>query len=931
MKFRNFLIVFLLFSSILIIFNKLLNGIKIYLGSIEIESPQIYWEKSIKPSIHIKSINLIEDQKYINNKKINHLNIINFFNNIFIEKFILNHQTIEKLQLKYIRNSYLLEANYLDFNFRADFSDLKKINLNFLNQDYQIRLEEGVVKFISNDRVSALLKKQDNNIMIKLDNFNQKFNGDFICNLNLGINCHSDFLSYSDLHGNLLELNNFSFEKNQNEFGILNIDSLIFKNEKIKKENHFEVRTEKENFILKEKKEGNIYRFSKSFPEIKYIDEKNKLAGLFKLDRNNISFEGSLLFNDIFLQHPRHSFVSGLLTTMTLNQFNYDMNKNNIYIELIKTSLLTHEQKIDGDFKIEINKNNDITVKSEYLNNRYAEIYNLDLIDSPAVTIAKFDSNIHAENLKYFAEKKINLQTMKFKNKLYIDSEYLNFNSESTIDFNSKKNIISKSNIRITPDLYSIEIMGDIDNSNYYCIFSQNKNTDFEIDSDCNFNFLENAYIKSDYENAKPLTAHSKISKNEINSVINLNDYKLKNIPSLEKCTINFMKDTSDVIIKAEGKNNNFLSLICHDKNCDLDFSADYLDATKLISDKKSNFYNLFNIKSMKADVPSVKIGDTIFKTQIYKKDEDTFLDINSDPIKGMLKNSKSELDLILEKLDFYWISKNYKKFSSDHHSGISQSINLECKNAAWKDFNIGELNITTQGDNYEKIYDLKINNDHWSLKSIINDSEDFTKANGIIHLDQSDIVVNKIFNNKYISDGKLDIVFNDFFQNKKTKNMEGSIDVNIEDMFIHHLNFDSLKFLNVLSGFVFSKSQAKSLVHDGLPVDSLKGKLSFHEKKVFFDSVIIKSGATDFDISGYYDFSHKFLDADIIASPQVTGVLPTAALLLGNIPASILMAGFHYFMGDEITKMNQKHLKVKGPIKDLVIERAEAIVESRE
>ncbi len=929
MKFRNFLIISILFISIFTLLNKSLSEKKIILGSIEIESPQIYWERSIKPSVSIKSLKLIENSKKSKIQYIDSLKVFGALNKIYIEKLYLNNQVINAVELKMFNNLYSLEADYHGVEFSATSDDLKKYDVHFLNQNYHIEFERNSLKITGIDQTKIFLEKKENNIFIIFDHFNNYLTGDLVCQFDQEISCRGNSLSYQDPYGNFLELSDFFLEKNKSQSFSMDIKSLFFKNEKIKKDITFEVTSEKENFILKEKKEGNIYKFSKSFPEIKYLDDKNNLSGVFKINDKNISFDGDFLINNIFLSHPKHDLINGLIASSILNRFNYDFDKKSIDIELNKANLIIQNQSVNGDFNIQINSD-DIIVKSDLIRSEYVDIYDFDLIDTPSVTIAKFDSNLYTQRISYLKEHHIKSELMKFKNKLYIDQDYVNFNSKSILDDDSKKNIISKSSIRITPDLYSLEVSGQIDHSNYYCIFNQNKNEDINIKADCDLNFSQDSYIE-EYADFGPLKVESQISNNQITASINLNGYRLKNIPSLEKCSINFLKDQDNIEVKAQGKNNNFFSLNCHEKNCDLDFSADYLDVTKLISDKKSNFSNFFNIKSVKGDIPSVKIGDTVFQTQIYKNDDDTFIDINSEPLKGIMKNSQKEMDLLLDKLDFHWLSKNYKKFKTDEKISNSKLISLECKNAAWKDFNIGQLNITTQSDDYEKRYDLNIKNNHWNLKSMINDSEDFTKANGIVHIDQSDLLINKILNNKYVSDGKLDIVFNDFLHNKNTNDMEGSIDINVEEIFIHHLNVDSLKFLNVLSGFVFSKSQAKSLVHDGLPVDSLKGKLSFHQQKVFFDSVIVKSGATEFDITGYYDFSSKYMDADVIAYPQVTGALPTAALILGGIPASIVMAGVHYLMGDEITKMSKKHLKVSGPIKDLKIERGEAIVESRQ
>lgn len=440
----------------------------------------------------------------------------------------------------------------------------------------------------------------------------------------------------------------------------------------------------------------------------------------------------------------------------------------------------------------------------------------------------------------------------------------------------------------------------------------------------------EDIFLKKIDNEQKDIVIQGVYNKDKLDMNIVLNSYQFNMLPHVEALSIKGILDSNIYEVKASNQEEYVIVDCSHQVGCQILFKAGTLVAHDRFLNTHMPQSSFSTIDNIQGTFDSFIFNEYAFQGSIEKDQEKMTISLDSDRIKGSFFNNQRQTAVKLNFLDLYWAIKKGKKMFNFQDQALIQSPSyleknwiFDCDRLVWKNSKIGSLKVEYLVDKDKRNqHEINLTHRAFNMKAISTVEEsNAIQATGILHIDSIENLLEPFVEKSFLKDGYGSIKIEQLDADFDNKVFSGSFILNINDLFVADQQINHLKILNIFSGYIFSKQQARSLVEDGLPIDTLSAHCDIRDNLMTIKKLEFKSGATAFIMDGTYDLKTRHVDLDVHIYPKISAALPAAALLLGNIPAGIFMAGLNYFAGRDINKMNHKQLHLKGPIDRCEIE----------
>jgi uncharacterized protein YhdP len=414
-----------------------------------------------------------------------------------------------------------------------------------------------------------------------------------------------------------------------------------------------------------------------------------------------------------------------------------------------------------------------------------------------------------------------------------------------------------------------------------------------------------------------------------LNVQFHLNSSELKHLPGIQVFRLQADTDKNLYTVFTED-HQEYVVIDCADTQaCSLSFKAKTIDFQEKLFDQLSFEQSGIVLKNMTGSIDVLHHEDHDFKASIDKNDERMTISLTSDLVKGSVHDQQGRTDLQLDLIDLSWLVKKVKeikKAESTHAFNLSSYFtkdwNVRCQDVFWKSAPVGAIRFEhLYLEDQDKVHRMSLHHRDCAVQGQIILENRVLSADGMIRIDSLENLFQVVMQESVVHDGRCLLNIHHVNVDLDRKKVSGSFDLRLKDVFVKDVSVSELNILNFFSGHVFSKQQARSLLQEGMPIDELVATIEFEDKTFFIRSMRVKSGATVFEVQGTYDTGARNVDLDVQIYPKVSSVLPAVALLLGNIPASLMLAGVHHFVEQDVTHFNKKHLHLTGPLNNLQVQ----------
>jgi hypothetical protein len=447
----------------------------------------------------------------------------------------------------------------------------------------------------------------------------------------------------------------------------------------------------------------------------------------------------------------------------------------------------------------------------------------------------------------------------------------------------------------------------------------------------------KNNFLKVNEDNVQPIILQGDCTLSDLRLKIDLNGHEIVFLPTIKKLLLtgDLYQGKYQIIIPDREE---YLSLDCSShQHCYLDFKADLITLDERFF--KNPFYShktLPAIGDYMGSVKSLLFDQHVFNASIEKKHDHMTMLIDSDIVAGFINSKKNSTAIRLDFLDLSWLLDKKKFFvheneKDDPAMSLKKDLIFNCHDLIWKGRNLGAIafeHLYLQDQYQDHVMSFDHKNLHLKLQGIF--EENIIQGKGSLKTHSIEELLKPFLKKSLIKDGHCLITSEYFLGDLDKKTWKGAFDIELHDLFVADYSIKQLQILNFFSGYIFSKQQLRALTQEGFPIDQLKAHLELDDGVLAIKSAHFKSGATEFYFEGSYHMNTDDIDLDVTIYPKISGVLPAAALMLGNIPAGLAMAGFTYIAGDDLNKFNQQRLRLTGPINDVQVKPWEAIVIER-